>query len=446
MPSSSTIIKVDGCFYSPGVIDARGTANVPIEITSYHDDQRGGDTNGNSALTLPLPGDWEGIGFIGPGCVFEHVNFRYGGRNGGVTLDLRNNDVVVNDCLFEWSAGDAMNGASDVTCDRTQFRDLGGIPVGDLQLRNLPQFLDNTAVRCAGGDYAAIIEARSWLGNQTLDHRSSMNSNGVFVVNASTTLSPRLPLGATWTIPAGTIIKFQRGKITSLGQLDMLGTAGAPIVLTSIHDDTVGGDTQKDGNATMPAPGDWDGVEFQNGDTARLQHTTIRYAFNPAIRSSRSSAVLEDCVVEHGSGVGIQLGSPATTPLRLVRCQIRNNQGRGVAGVSWSHLVGFEEVTTSGNAGGDEFEIAPDRPSVPIHISPKCFPGDVLLVNARTTINGGGLLRLEHLAIFTSLTQTRTLSSLVIPRKRSPLPALRCSESRLHTKAGTQLQRSAWSQ
>ncbi|MCF6260340.1 MAG: right-handed parallel beta-helix repeat-containing protein [Gammaproteobacteria bacterium] len=86
--------------------------------------------------------------------------------------------------------------------------------------------------------------------------------------------------GALLTIPPGTIWKFGSGTgLTIDGALNAVGNSGNRITFTSYRDDSVGGDTNGDGNSAGQAD-DWGRIQIN--DTAidfltRIENTDIRY-------------------------------------------------------------------------------------------------------------------------------------------------------------------------
>ncbi|HKT83226.1 MAG TPA: hypothetical protein VJQ84_05250, partial [Solirubrobacterales bacterium] len=62
------------------------------------------------------------------------------------------------------------------------------------------------------------------------------------------------------------------------GALQSEGTAEAPVTITSVKDDSVGGDTNGDGEATKPAPGDWGEIEYTSAKNVSLTFIDFRYA------------------------------------------------------------------------------------------------------------------------------------------------------------------------
>lgn len=53
---------------------------------------------------------------------------------------------------------------------------------------------------------------------------------------------------------------YRTSDLYVIGTLEVEGTASNRVVFTSIKDDTYGGDTNGDDDATSPAPGDWDSI------------------------------------------------------------------------------------------------------------------------------------------------------------------------------------------
>ena len=90
-----------------------------------------------------------------------------------------------------------------------------------------------------------------------------------------------IPSGVHVTINPGTVVKVVKGAqiiVDDGGVLDALGADGAPIVFTSLADDSVGGDTNLDGVQTRAVPGDWLGISIQgSGQFNRNSNTDVRY-------------------------------------------------------------------------------------------------------------------------------------------------------------------------
>ncbi len=85
--------------------------------------------------------------------------------------------------------------------------------------------------------------------------------------------------GATLTVLPGTVVKFGDGaSLVVAGALDANGTDAAPVRFTSVKDDSVGGDTNVDGSASVPHEGDYLAIVVRDAARAGFDHAEIRYA------------------------------------------------------------------------------------------------------------------------------------------------------------------------
>ena len=127
------------------------------------------------------------------------------------------------------------------------------------------------------GDRQPVISVPAIISSDT-----TWVNGSVYVITGVATLNS----GITLTIDPGAIVKFQnngttKGKLVVNGILLANGTVSNQIIFTSIHDDSFGGDTNQNNNATRPSAGDWDNVTIAStGNGSIFTHTLFRYGGN----------------------------------------------------------------------------------------------------------------------------------------------------------------------
>ena len=235
-------ISIEGGFI------AQGTSRQHIVFTSFRDDSRGGDTNGDGN-TDGAPGDWGGIGFTesidDSKSRMTYCDIYFGGQGGfgnfdaPIELDARANPQIMKVQLEE---------------NRVNGIDLGtGTYKSDI-------LLDIT-------DLPYMIR-----GDLTID------------------------AGATMRINPGVLLKFSdRTDLFIKGGLVADGTEEAHIIFTSIRDDSRGGDTNNDGS-TAGSPGDWGGIRFEattDDANALLRYCEINYGGQGGFGNNNSPIVLD---------------------------------------------------------------------------------------------------------------------------------------------------------
>jgi hypothetical protein len=313
-----------------GTLISEGTATQPVYITSLQDDSIGGDTALDGA-TAGAPGQWGRLTLNGVSALtrLSYTTIRFGQQLTLVASSPQLNQVTVSH----------MSQASI-------RRDIVSAPTG----------AGNRA-------FASLING--------MEITAQAITTDVFWPNLGLVYIPRgriyVENGGRLTIAGGVIVKLsgQRGGgdqtvesgivARSGGSFATQGTASEPVIFTSLKDDSVGGDTNNDGNSTAPATADWHAIQFVNAGVGNeLIYTSLRYGGavgthfidltrtqgdenQPVINVVASTVTLTGCQVSGGSyqGITATLGSSLTLQDSTV-----NDNGKLTANLSGLLLAG----------------------------------------------------------------------------------------------------------
>jgi pimeloyl-ACP methyl ester carboxylesterase len=214
-----------------GPVNFQGTASNPIRFTSLRDDSRGGDS-ANDGLTAGNAGDWDGIYLTdkAQSGAMKFCEFHFGGARAYGTLGTP--------MLLDLQAN--VNFANLVFSNCTS----NGIRIRGIEYRA------NTRLRYPGNTAYVLFDD---------------------LIIAS---------GAKLTIDPGCIIKLDQGSgLFIAGGLQAEGTITAPIIFTSLADDSLAGDTNNDGLSHGVAA-QWDGIAFRStatSSTCVMRHCQFRF-------------------------------------------------------------------------------------------------------------------------------------------------------------------------
>ncbi len=165
-----------------------------------------------------------------------------------------------------------------------------------------------------------------------------LDSGAPYVVVSDWIVSSR----ATLTIRPGVVIKFDsRTGLSVDGTLIAKATPDQPIYFTSLKDDSVGGDTNGDGNASTPSQADWSSLSLKSGSQDNeLDNVMIRYGYGIRVYTS-SLTVVSNSTIEKNSGVGIYVSNALSS---ITGNKIKDN-GYGISASSSSATITGNTIT-----------------------------------------------------------------------------------------------------
>lgn len=353
----------------------RGTLNVtasaanPVIISSFADDTAGGDTNKNGAATSPNRGDWNFVSLRedADASVLSGLEVRYAGRSSTSAIQLNECDATLTDVLVRDAGGDGFDLFSNSfpTLTACRVERVNGIAIDRVDVMSLPGFTNNTAVDCNLGNFPSINPSTV---NAALDLERRMLIGDVLVPAGSFTVAA----GATLTVEPGIAFKFRLGATVNVdGDLIAEGTSAAPISFTSLDDDTILGDTNRNGAATTPVRGNWIQVRLNATATAsRLRHVLIRWAGRSSIPALdlRGTQLVDRVTVEECGGDAVSLVTAARPT--ITDSVFRNCTGVAVDAVPLEALAGFSGNTATGNGLGNAVRITNTTLNADLTIDP----------------------------------------------------------------------------
>ncbi len=252
-----------------GSLQAVSTADSTISFTGIRDDSRGNpsDTAGDGSGTLPAASNWGYIKFgptsDDPASIIQLCDLAYGGYGYSSLPDAaiwcNSASPTIRDNYFSTNyIGVWTDGNSAPLIQDNDFFNQSQTPLATSVLAN-PNYVGNTFNQ--NGIHAVGLINETLSASATLEKLTNMGLPSYPYYNLGTTT---VGVGTILTIEPGVIIKARANTnaVEVRGGLQAIGAVDDRIILTSIKDDSQGGDSNVDGAGSSPAAGDWYGMYF----------------------------------------------------------------------------------------------------------------------------------------------------------------------------------------
>ncbi len=272
-----------------GKILANGTANSRIVFTSIADDSYCGDTNGDGTATTPQKGDWLNLYLNGgTGHIFNYCDFFYAGANDGgyraaVIVSVAGPSFTFDNCNFAHTANSTnFTGQFAFYAGSYMSNPTVSIFTNNVFYDNFyPIYLSATYSLNANNSYSNPANSSQKNARNCIWMYPDAGNN--IAVTLNETEVPYVMDGylqkstGSITINADVVMKFPTGNTYGLNIASL--TLNPTAFLTSIKDDAHGGDTNGDGNVTLPSNSDWYGY-WDWTNSVWVHGTNILYAAN----------------------------------------------------------------------------------------------------------------------------------------------------------------------